>query len=243
MKTPQFVIRLFPVIASCMLFVACDKDDDLPEEGPTARVSVTHAAPGAPPVDILVDNNRVTTTSKLNYGSTTGTPGSPYLVLNSGERNIKVTADNTNFVFDGNVTLQPNMNYSVFAYDTVNAGKIKVLALMDDMTAPAANNTKVRFLHLAPNAPAVNVLLINGTDTTALNNQTYIGASPNASELSAFASIAAATYRVVVRAGNTTVLEVPAVPLTNGKIYTVYAKGLVGRTGDLGLGAGVVQHN
>lgn len=243
MKRPKFLMQLLPIALSCVLFVACDKDDDMPEEGPVASVSVTHAAPGAPPVDILVDNNRVTTTSKLAFGSTTGTPGSPYLQLNSGNRNVKVTADGTNFVFDGNVTLQPNMNYSLFAYDTVMNGQIKVLALQDDLSAPAANNVKVRFLHLSPNAPPVDVLLINGTDTVALEDQTYIGASPNAAELSGFAAIPTAAYRVVVRAGDATVLDIPSLPLANGKIYTVYAKGLAGATGDLALGAGVVQHN
>lgn len=242
MKRFDPLMRLLTLVFASVFFVACDKDDEA-VDGPSAGVSVTHAAPGAPPVDILVDNNRVTTSSKLGYGSTTGTAGSPYIRLQSGSRNVKVTADGTNFVFDGNVTLQPNMNYSLFAYDTVNAGKIKVLALQDDLSVPAAGSSKVRFLHLAPNAPAVDVLLINGTDTIALEDQSYIAGSPNAAELSAFAAIPAASYRVVVLAGGATVLTLPTLPLASGKIYSVYAKGLVGAVGDLSLGAGLVQHN
>jgi len=60
--------------------------------------------------------------------------------------------------------------------------------------------------------------------------------------------VPAGTYNFDVRInysqnGGTSVLSVPGVALAAGKIYTVFAKGLVAGTGAQALGAQIVTHN
>ena len=59
---------------------------------------------------------------------------------------------------------------------------------------------------------------------------------------SAFTPLDAGTYNLQVRlAGTSTVvLDLPGITLTSGKIYTVFAKGLVGGTGSQALGAQII---
>jgi hypothetical protein len=61
-------------------------------------------------------------------------------------------------------------------------------------------------------------------------------------EASAFTPLDAGTYNLQVRlAGSSTVvLEFPNIALTTGKIYTVFAKGLVAGSGTQALGAQII---
>jgi hypothetical protein len=60
---------------------------------------------------------------------------------------------------------------------------------------------------------------------------------------SAFTPVDAGSYTFDVRlANNTSVLTVPNISLQAGKIYTVFARGIVGNT-TTPLGAEVIAHN
>ena len=117
-----------------------------------------------------------------------------------------------------------------------NVTSIEAIVLEDDLTAPASGKAHVRFIHLSPNAPAVDITLTDGTVVFG----DYIF-----KEASAFTPLNAATYNLQVRlAGTSTVvLELPNIALTTGKIYTVFAKGLVGGTGTQALGAKIIVNN
>ncbi len=91
-------------------------------------------------------------------------------------------------------------------------------------------------MHLSPNAPAVDIAVTGGPVVFA--NRTF-------KQSTAFTPLDAATYNLEVRlAGTTTVaLPLPGVTLQAGKIYTVFAKGLVGGTGAQALGAQIIVNN
>lgn len=227
-------LKMFGWMALSVFIVSCDKDDDEGEQAAQAQVMVVHASPNAPAVDVRV-NNAVALTN-VAFPS-----NSMYLPVNSGSTNIKVSPTGTmTYVIDGNVTLQPNMNYSVFAVDSVN--KIKPAVVMDNLTAPAAGKAHVRFFHFSPNAPAVDIAVVGGP--VVFSNRTFNDQANNAAP-SAFTPLDAGTYNLEVRlAGTTTrVLSLPGVVLTAGKIYTVFAKGFAGGTGAQALGAQVIVHN
>lgn len=208
----------------------CDKDDD---EVAKANVMVVHASPNAPAVDVRV--NDAVVRSNLAYPSNTG-----YLQANAGATNLKVSpAGTTTYVINANVTLDAMKNYSVFALDSVS--KIKAAVVMDDLTAPASGKAHVRFFHLSPNAPAVDIAVASGPvlfPNRMFNDQT------NAS-YTAFTPVNAGTYNLQVKlAGTSTVvLDLPNISLASGKIYTVFAKGFVGGTGAQALGAEIIANN
>lgn len=218
-------------LAAVSLFAltGCSEDSNNPvAPAPQARVMAVHASPDAPAVDLLVDN--VVAGSGLAYPNNTA-----YLSVASGTRNVKVrVAGTTTTVIDANLPVAGGVNYSVFATGPVAA--LQPLVLTDDLTTPASGKAHVRFVHLSPDAPAVDVAVTGGP--VLFPNQAFRG-------YTAFTPVDAATYDLEVRlAGTTTVaLAVPGVTLQAGKIYTVFAKGFAGGSGAQALGAQVIVNN
>jgi len=147
-------------------------------------------------------------------------------------------------------------------------GGIRFYALTDTYPADAAisaavtaNQSFIRVVHASPNAPAVWVQLTSAGApiTLALNIQNVMsvggGFSPSVGSRAAGAvgfGTAIATgpasniYNIEVHTNATftaLALSVPGVSFTPGKIYTIVARGIVGKTGSKGLGAVVIQHN
>jgi hypothetical protein len=230
MKT---VLKFFTAAILCTAFVACDKDDE-DDMVASAKVMVVHASPNAPNVDVRINNSLAL--SNVAYPN-----NSAYTELPAGTTNVKVAPAGTSTnVIDANVTLEGNRAYSVFAIDSV--AKIKAAVVADDLTAPAAGKAHVRFFHFASNAPAVDIAVANGAVLFA--NRSFNDQGSNTSAAS-FTPLNAGSYNLQVRlAGtNTVVLSLPGVVLTEGKIYTVFAKGFLGGAGNQALGAQIIMNN
>ncbi len=228
----NMIAKMMSLATVALLFASCDKDDDVVMA--KAKVMVVHASPNAPNVDVRVNNSVALT--NVPYPN-----NSAYTEVNSGTTNLKVSpAGTTTYVIDTNVNLEANKNYSVFAIDSVN--KIKAAVMVDDLTAPAAGKAHVRFLHLSPNAPAVDIALSGGG--VLFGNRMFNDQAVNAT-FTAFTPVNAGTVNLEVRlAGTSTVvLPLPGISLQAGKIYTVFAKGFVGGTGTQALGAQIIMNN
>lgn len=213
-------------------FTSCKKDDDVEES--EARVMIVHASPNAPNVDVRLNNTVALTNVPFPANS-------EYNTVTAGNTNIKISATGTtNYVIDANVNFMANMNYSVFAIDSVN--KIKAAVVSDNLATPASGKAHVRFFHLSPNAPAVDIAVTGGS--VLFPNRSFNDQSTNTS-LQNFTPVDAGTYNLEVRvAGTTTVaLPLPGVSLAAGKIYTVFAKGFLGGTGAQALGAQIIVNN
>lgn len=230
----KFKLAFLTILATSIAFTSCKEESLTPDK---ARVNVIHASPNAPGVDLLVDGTKVNS-SALEYPNNTG-----YLPVNAGERNFKVNVAGTSTtVIDATPTLTKNVSYSVFAIDSVS--KISPLVTVDDLTTPAAGKAHIRFIHLSPNAPAVDVSLVGDDAGQGLFTNRSFNKSITPAQY-AFTPVDAGTYNVEVRvAGTTTVaLAVGNVTLTAGKIYTVFAKGFLGGTGAQALGAQIIANN
>jgi hypothetical protein len=224
MKTKISILASVILMSSAVLFTSCKKDEDVHEH---AKVMVVHASPDAPGVDLLVDDVKKNSAA-LNFPNNTG-----YLELEAGTRNLKVNvAGTTTTVINADVPFTKDMSYSVFAVDSVSV--ISAIVLTDDLTAPAAGKAHVRFIHLSPDAPAVDVAVAS-SGTVVFGNKAF-------KEFTAFTPLDAGSYSLDVRvAGTTTVaLVLPTITLEAGKIYTVYAKGFLGGTGAQALGAEII---
>jgi hypothetical protein len=227
-KLSALMVMMLAMVA--FLGACSDDDDDSPMSSTTppanASVLIVHASPNAPGVDIYVDDAGPAVTN-LQFPANTG-----YVTLPSGTRNVKVNVNNTTTtVINADLTLDPNQNYSVFAIDSVTS--IEPLVLVDDLTAPASGKAHVRFVHLSPNAPAVDVAVTGGG---------AVFPDVEFREFQGFAPLDAGTYNLEVRLASTStvVLPLPGITLEAGKIYTVFAKGFVGGSGDQTLGAEII---
>ncbi len=228
MKFKNLVLAL-AVSITAFTFVGCDDEEDPMQPVPSnSSTMVIHASPDAPGVDILVDNTVAGT--NLTYLLNT-----PYLTLPSGTRNIKVNVTGTSTtVIEGNINFAKDKSYSIFAVDSV--ANIEPLVLEDNLAAPASGKVHVRFIHLSPDAPAVDITLADGT--VVFGNVAFKGST-------AFTPLDGGNYNLQVRlAGTATVvLDLGSVTLPTGKILTVYARGFVAGIGAQALGASVIENN
>ncbi|MBD3225049.1 MAG: DUF4397 domain-containing protein [Caldithrix sp.] len=190
-----------------------------------ANAMVVHASPDAPAVDLRVDD--MVAGSGLEFPNNTS-----YLPVTGGTRNIKVNAAGTSTtVIEADIDFMKDMYYSIFAVDSVS--KIEPLLIEDDLTPPAAGNAHARFIHLSPNAQAVDITTTDGN---------VVFADKSFKEYTAFTPLAAGTYDLQVRLQGTesVVLDLSGITLEDGKIYTIFAKGFVGGTGSQELGAQII---
>ncbi|MCX7743162.1 MAG: DUF4397 domain-containing protein [Flavobacteriales bacterium] len=212
-------IRLISIALAAVSFTSCSKEEK-------ANLLVVHASPDAPGVDLLIEN-AVVNSASLTFPNYTG-----YLEIEAGTRNIKVNAAGTSTtVINADVNFTKDMYYSLFACNVLNG--IEAVLFSDDLTAPAVGNAHVRFIHMSADAPAVDVAL-DGGDVVFSNVAFKQG--------TAFAPLAAGSYDLEVRvAGTQTVaLDLDPITVADGKIYTVFAKGLLAGSGDQALGAQII---
>lgn len=190
-----------------------------------SRIQFVHASPNAPGVDIQLGWRAVA--RDLNFPDNTR-----YKLAISGERRVKVNvAGSSTTVIDASVPFQRGTNYSVFAVNDV--ANLEPLVLTDDLRAPEKGYAHVRFIHLSPNAPAVDVALEGGA---------VVFGDYEFKEYTAFTPLPAGTYDLEVRLAGTgtVVLPLPGITLEGGKIYTVFAKGFVGGLDAQALGAQII---
>ena len=227
-------------LASMVLFMnSCKKDED---DGPVepSNYMVVHAAVGAPPVELYLDDVKASA-SAIAYGA-----NSAYGSIAPKQYSVKLAAVNTiNPVAETSVNMADGRSYSIFAYDTLLASKVKVFTVEDDLSAPAAGKAKVRFIHLSPNTSSTKIAVDLATNNTVLfPNRTYADVVTDGSKAN-FISVDAGTYVVDVRIAGTTapvppILSVPGIVVEAGKIYTIVAKGILGRPGANALSAQLI---
>lgn len=180
-----------------------------------ARIRVIHASPDAPAVDVYANGNKVL--SNVPFFT-----ASDYLVVPAGSYDLKVTpaGDANTAVIDAKgVKLDGGKAYTVAAVNKL--ANIKPVIFQDNLAAPAAGKAHVRVYHLSPNAPAVDVKVAGGP--TLIPGLAFEKASD-------YLPVDAGSYNLqVTPAGDSTVvLDLANTRLEAGKIYDVFANGLVG---------------
>ncbi len=188
----------------------------------SADVRVLHLSPDAPPVDILVGTSEMTKAPLVTdfaYGSI-----SPYVPVPTGNYFIDVIPSGTTTpVIDVNgIGIDGAVTYSIAAVNVVAA--IEPLVLIDDNTInPAA--ARVRIVHASPNAGAVDI---------SVQGLGVVAPGVNFKDATPYLEVPEGTYTIdVLEAGTSNVVfTVPDLPLNAGTVYSAFAAGLVGETGD-----------
>ncbi len=209
------LLRTLPLILAMSAFgifaTSCGTDH--------AQVRFVQASPdnANPAVDITVDSKSVAT--DLVFGAVA--PGSGYTTVNAGNRTVQVfaTGTTTPVLINSNINFSSQKQYTVLVSGLVNS--IAAVLVTDDNSAPTSGNIRLRVIHESNAQPGnLDVYIVApGTDISSI--------TPNISGLplqqaSAYQSLAAATYEVIVTAtGSKTQLVNPSYALTAGQIRTL----------------------
>lgn len=178
----------------------------------TSYIRILHASPDAPAVDVYANDRLIA--KNLSYRNFT-----PYLSVPSGNTNVRV--------FIAGRKLNPLINTNIFIpaksiFTIAAAGRssqIGLLALPEPLRTVQPGKALIRFAHLSPDAPNVDLLLQD--DTRLFSNVAYKGYTD-------YITINGGTHTFIIRAANTSkvILTVPNINIKSGNIYTIYAIGL-----------------
>ncbi len=209
-------------VATLALGACSDDDDNGTAPTPQARVRVVHASPNAPAVDVRVDETVALT--NVPYFTASG-----YLPVNAGVRRLRVNAAGTaTTVIDASPTLAANTDYTVIAAGLL--ANIAPIVLTDDNSAPTAGNVKIRVVHGAASAPAVDVYVT--APGAALTGATPVLTNVPFRAASGYLTVPAGSYRVRVTLAGTQTVAIDTgdagVPVVAGRVYTAIARDNVG---------------
>lgn len=216
-------------IALSVVLASCLKKQDYTVVD-ISGLSVIHASPTTEKLDVFINNTRVTPT---DFGF--GFKGD-YLNAYSGQRKFDVTKKNVPLSLRTDMfMLAPTKGYSLFVIDKLE--NVKFLLLEDDLAKPAANKAKVRFVNLSPDAEPLN-LAIEGSTTDLFTNKAF-------KEYTTFEAITPGNnLKFIVKNKATGNVEafIADVKIEEGKIYTIYAKGLKATTDETKFGVAIFTH-
>lgn len=186
---------------------------------PMGYVRVIHTVPDAPNVDIYANDKLIV--SNLAFGEYTD-----YLPVPEGNYKISLYVAGTKDapVLTDMLTVDKNSILTVAAVG--NLSDIEFRSISDADQVKKTGKAMIRFLHLSPNAPPVDITLPDGT--VVFSNIPF-------KHITSYIDVMPMNYTLQVRVAGTddVVLTVPNVNLDADKYYTVYAIGLVGKKPEL----------
>lgn len=178
----------------------------------SSYIRLLHASPGALAVDVYANNKPLA--KNLAYKDFT-----QYLSIPSGNYNITVfpTGKKNNPLSETALYIPPHSIFTIAA--SGSPPNLTLLAIPEPIKTIPQNKLYIRFAHLSPDAPNVDVVLPNGTKL--FRNVSF-------KEFTDYMLVGPGKYTFEIRPFNTqkTVLYVPNVNLKPGRYYTVYAVGL-----------------
>ena len=198
-------VALVLFMASCL-----DDDDSQNQMTPVAYVSIYHASPNAPELDVIVDDRQV---NRLDFTDYTG-----YLNFYTGQRNFRINPFNaSNSLIDTTITFNDGAFYSVFIVNDLP--NVEALTVRDSADAPADGKAKVRFINLSPDAGPLEVTA-NDKDSSLFDAGAF-------KQPSSFVEVDAASSSFVLSPedGSEALVTVSDIELRPGRFYTIIARG------------------
>jgi hypothetical protein len=236
-------IVLLSLLLVSVLSAGCNSSSSSEPSPTTAKVSVYHAGADAPTVNITVDGQVAINNLTFSNGVSAE--------VQAGARQLGVQVSGLT-ILQSSLNAVAGQNYSVFAVDTIGTGvapgRLALLVTTDNLSAPPSGQAAIRFLHLSPDAPAVDFVTFTGgtaalpTGVQAISGFSNVSsvsgrgaANPSAPNGGNFVTIPAGA-RVGVRLAGTTgsLIAEFALPgqgatagVAAGKIYTATVQGFL----------------
>jgi Domain of unknown function (DUF4397) len=187
-------------------------------QGQQARVRIFHGAPDAGPIDIYINGTRIL--KDFLYKEASG-----YAALPAGPHQIDIypAGSMVSTLLSRKIIAAADNVYTIAAAGT--AAKLKLVILEDQPEVPAGE-TKVRFVHLSHDAPAVDI---------AVKNRDVVFPNIAFRQASRYMALTPMTVDLEARVAGTpnAVLSIPRMQFKTGQAYTLLAVGSVAKEPEL----------
>ncbi len=225
--TPFFLLAIMAV----SFFCGCKKGNPAPAN--SASVMFVNGCAGTlPGIDAKVDNVNVSGAANITF---TGNSGYKYVKAGAAVTlGIYLTNSGTPVTAES-VSITTNKHYSAFSAGLITSPSF--LFTQDDMSAPASNTVKVRFVNLSKDTLSY----------TANAQNTVIGSGITSLKITSFAQVPAGNYEL--KAGDPSNInsfistDPKTLSLAAGRIYTLMLTGTLAGTGASALKLTLVNNN
>ncbi|TKC05912.1 DUF4397 domain-containing protein [Pedobacter frigoris] len=214
LKSLLAIAIILGMLMVVLIFDSCKKDPVTTVN--TSYLSVTNTSPTLSTFNFYLNQSKANT-GALPFGGTI-----PYLQVNPGEYNAKLTTEsNTESLLTKKIVLEKDKIYSLFVID--KADKLDYLQITDDIKVPGTDKALIRFINLSPDASALNLSVKDGA--AIATDKAYKSAGT-------FLEVDAKLYTFEIKDKATSAVkaELKDIDLKKGGIYTVIARGLLNAT-------------
>ncbi|WP_035294232.1 DUF4397 domain-containing protein [Clostridium sp. KNHs214] len=175
-------------------------------------VRILHASPDTPAVDIYLDNALIA--KNLSYKNFT-----EYLSIPTGLHNLMVfpASNKKTPITNTNIFISEKKIFTAAVIGSLN--NISIDLISEPIKEIPSNKTLVRFIHLSPSSPPVDITLPNGTKL--FEDVEY-------KEVADYITVDPALYTLQARLSDTdkVILTVPKIHLKPNRFYSIYGIGL-----------------
>jgi hypothetical protein len=218
--------RCLVSLISATALAACDEKTVGPTGAeptqPFGRMRVVHAVPNATIADrVNVNVDGVPFGVNIAYGGVAPSGATLYFTAYEGNRQVAVrrTADTTVKVLDQAVAIAANTDHTVFIVRSGTAAGTMVVT--DDNSPPSEGNVKLRLVHLASTAGAVDVYVTAPNASIATIAPTIPNVAPGTVSQYQVRSAGAHQVRLTTAGTKIVVASVTTAALTAGAIRTI----------------------
>lgn len=215
-KTITLVKKGSLLVLSTLIFAACSKDKSTPApNNQNGKFGIIVSSPGATEFALLTNGTKTTTSKALTYNTVV-----PYTDVKAGTTEFSFTKkDGTEVLAKISGTIKASSNYTLLVGD--KSPKTSLVLVEDDLSAPATDKAKIRFVNLSPDATVLD-LYVGGKADAGLSKKAF-------KEVSAFINVdpAAEVKFEIKENGKTEVLAtLDKYKVEKGKIYTIWVSGV-----------------
>lgn len=227
------LVFIVPVITSCG-----GSGNIINPTGTTTKLAIINTSPDAGPVSAVINNIPLGATSAVTASRTyfrySTTPA--YYSVNYGTLTIQLRAYPTATLTSEVDTIISNKSYSIFLVGLRSIDSLATIFTVDTSSVPTQGRGKIRFINASPRTPALD-LSANGT--LAFTKIPY-------KKVSAYIEVPAGIYDFKITATGTPtsiLTDLPRITVQDGKLYTLFTKGLVGRTDTAALSLNIITND
>lgn len=216
------------------LIVSCGKNETVAVPTTNTQLQVLNLSTDLLPVNIYINLRK--RDNQYRYPTPSGYFSlGPFDTLFQIRRIVSGNNNNSVNELSIDTTLKSNIKYTLFVTGFKVNNTISHIFVSDTSAAPTSGRGKVRFV----NATAGNnIFNITANGTPVFTNQAY-------QNVSKFVEVPAGIYnfKIYDQSSTTTILsELPNVTVLDGKLYTLYCRGIVGRTDTAAFGMGLLNN-
>jgi hypothetical protein len=228
-----FILNMLALVLPSL--VSCSKTDTATPTNSDIQLQVMNLSPDSYPVGLYQNNLRITGT---NYSFGTA-PAYFYLNSTAYPLQLRISRGDSTLVFDNDsLKFNNNTRYSLFFIGLFADKTLHPLFTVDDTASlpPIGKGGKLRFVNASPRS---NKLDIWANGTLAIKSTDF-------GKVSDYITMPAGNYSFRVYAAGTSansLTTLDRVTIQDGRLYTLYSRGMVGRVDSASFGLVVVANN